>query len=244
MKEYYDTYWSPTAWPEGVPRGRFPWELRKILERHVRPDARVLDAGCGDGANYGAWLAARCGSYTGVDISEAAVAEARKRGLNAKTVPDLASLSFPDAHFDVVVSVEVLEHLIFPHQAAREILRVLKPGGTFIATVPNTAYWRRRLDYALLGRWHPGGHPDGAVYPWRDPHLRFFTRKTLQRMLSEVGFQVVRVTGLNGSLFGDLPFVARRFGTDQISRPFKALETVLPSLFGANLVAIAERPKE
>lgn len=238
---YYDRYWSTNGWPSDVPRGRFPAELRALLARHLNSSSRVLDAGCGDGAKYGVWLARQTGAYVGVDISERAVEAARSRGLSATVVEDLASLHFPDHSFDAAVCIEVLEHLVSPEAAAKEILRVLKPGGTLVATVPNIVYWRRRLDYAFLGRWHPGGHPGGALHPWRDPHLRFFTRRALQRMLSEVGFQVREVRGIDGCLFGDLPYVARRFGTERVSRPFRFLQDLAPSLFGANLAVVAER---
>ena len=49
--------------------------------------------------------------------------------------------------FTVVVCFEVLEHLFAPHLAVAEMHRVLEPGGVLIATVPNVAYWRRRLDF-------------------------------------------------------------------------------------------------
>lgn len=202
----------------------------------------VLDAGCGPGDNYGKWLAARAGTYVGVDVSEHAVKRACDLGLDARVVTDLANLEFPDDSFDLIVYVEVLEHLISPAEAAAEGLRVLKPGGRLLATVPNIAYWRRRLDLTLLGRWHPGGHPDGSLYPWRDPHLRFFTRSTLRRMLTETGFHVREVRGINGSLLGDLPFVAHRFGSERLSRPFEFLQTVAPSVFGANLAVVADKP--
>jgi hypothetical protein len=52
---------------------------------------------------------------------------------------------------------------------------------------------------------------------------------------------LVCVTGINGSLFGDLPLVARRFGSQGLSRPFRFLQTAMPSLFAANLAAVARR---
>jgi SAM-dependent methyltransferase len=200
----------------------------------------VLDAGCGDGRRYGNWLASLAGEYRGLDISENAVMAARARGLDAVRAADITHLPFPDGWFDACVCVEVLEHLAFPLDCARELWRVLKPGGVLIATVPNTAYWRRRIDFALLGRWHPLGNLDGARRPWDDAHLRFFTRKTFARMLTEAGFKA-EVFGVGGSLLGDLPWVVRRFGSETLSKPFRFLEVVMPSLFGANLAAVARK---
>jgi SAM-dependent methyltransferase len=241
LKDYYDHYWESASWPTTVPRG-YQQEVEDLNRLFtLLPVGRVLDAGCGDGSKYAHLLAGRGHAYVGVDLSASAVATAMTSGLDARTVEDLSQLPFADGEFDACVSVEVFEHLLFPELAAVEIRRVLNDRGVFICTVPNVAYWRRRLDLALLGRWHPGGHPRGASYPWKDPHLRFFTRHTLRSMLRRVGFADVYVTGINGSLFGDLPFVGRRFGTQALSRPFRFLQSAIPSLFAANLAAIARR---
>ena len=133
-------------------------------------------------------------SYAGVDISARAVERARARGLAAQEIDELAALPFPGASFDAVVCVEVLEHLLFPMEAVRELGRVLRPNGVFIATVPNMAYWRRRLDIAVFGQFHPLGTAEGARRPWQDPHLRFFTRRSFRRLFVEAGF-ACRVVG-------------------------------------------------
>jgi SAM-dependent methyltransferase len=241
MQNYYDQYWSSEGWAPNASERRFPDRLRSLIARQVSPRSRVLDAGCGDGGKYGTWLAGLAGEYLGADISEEAVAAARKRGLQAVRVEDVSELPVADGSFDLCVSIEVLEHLVFPLECARQIWRILRPEGVLIATVPNTTYWRRRFDFAMLGRWHPLGDPDGARRPWEDAHLRFFTRQTFQRMLTEAGFET-QVLGIGGSLFGDLPWVARGFGTEAMSRPFRFLEVVVPSLFGANLAAVAKKP--
>lgn len=240
IANYYERYWSPEGWQSESHDARFPERLKDIIARRVTPESSVLDAGCGDGGKYGTWLAGICGEYQGVDIAETAVAIARERGLSASRISNMSELPFADDRFDVCVCIEVLEHLVFPLEGASELRRVLRPGGTLIVSVPNTVYWRRRIDLALLGRWHPLGNPDGARRPWDDAHLRFFTRKTLERMLTEAGFETT-VLGIGGSLFGDLPWIARRFGTETLSKPFTILETAMPSLFGANLAAVARK---
>jgi methionine biosynthesis protein MetW len=242
VRSYYDRYWTSDGWPESAPHGRLSSGLRQAFRRFIGPTDAVLDVGCGDGTTYGVWVAERSGRYVGVDISATAVDAANKRGLEAKTIEDATSLPFPAASFDVCLTIEVLEHLVFPEEAVREVWRVLKPGGLLIASVPNIAYWRWRLDLALLGRWHPGGHPDGASYPWRDPHLRFFTPRTFGAFLRQCDFEVETLTGINGSVFGDLPFVSRRFGTERLSRPFGFLDRLAPTLFGASILAVGRRP--
>ena len=100
-----------------------------------------------------------------------------------------------DSSFDVVVCSEVLEHLLMPHLAAAQALRVLRDNGRMIVTVPNIAYWRDRVD-AVFGLWQPGGDDLGRAEPWRSPHIRFFTPASLRRMLLEVGFDRVDIAGV------------------------------------------------
>src|SRR3954470_24279934 len=118
----------------------------------------------------------------------------------------------PTKSFDAVVCLEVLERLFRPDRTAGEIFRVLKPGGTLITTVPNIAYRARRLDLFVLGRWNPAGDDRSAELPWRDPRLRFFTPRTLVRMLRSVGYLIVEAGGHGGTLLGDIPPARRLVG--------------------------------
>src|SRR5262249_3238614 len=157
-------------------------------------------------------------------------------------IEDASALPFPDAGFEAAVSLEVFEHLFQPQRCAAEILRVLKPGGVLIVTVPNAAYWRRRVELGLFGRWNPLGADLSVRQPWRDPHIRFFTRGALQSMLTGAGFNPVTVSGHLGSLVRDIPWV-RRFGSgEESARLYRALEARLPALLAYRLHAVAIKP--
>ena len=181
-------------------------------------------------------------TYQGVDVSEHAVARARKRGLNARRISDAAQLPMPDDSFDAVVCIEVLEHLFSPMETMLEIKRVLRPGGVLIATVPNVAYWRRRLDLALLGRWNPIGDVRSVAEPWRDPHIRFFNPGALRRLVASAGMNIVASGGHAGGLLRDLPWLGVHFEHDgDASLMYRWLERAMPSLFGAHIHAIARK---
>lgn len=204
MQSYYEEYWTETGFNprrDDTPRG-----LRRLFEQHVRPTDDCLDIGCGDGGTSGIYLSRHARSYVGADVSRNAVGLTRSRGLDAIVIDDAADLPFESGTFDVVVCSEVLEHLFEPQRAAAEALRVLRPGGRFIATVPNAAYWRDRLD-ALFGVWQPGGDLLGRSEPWRSPHIRFFRPATLNRMLASVGFRRIDVLGLPSPVFGRVPLL-------------------------------------
>ena len=109
----------------------------QFVEGHV-----VLDAGCGTG--YGAaYLASRGARRVfGVDIAAQAIEYSRihyHRDNVIFSVMDCTSLDFPDETFDVVVSLEVIEHLGDSQRYLPEMRRVLKRDGVFILSTPNKA---------------------------------------------------------------------------------------------------------
>lgn len=100
---------------------------------------RVLDLGSGEG--YGTdLLAARAALAVGVDLAPEAIYHARRtyRRPNLRFVyTDLYELGLKDASFDIVCSLQVVEHLHQPETFMHEARRVLAPGGLFVITTPN-----------------------------------------------------------------------------------------------------------
>ena len=213
----------------------------RLFREHVGEGSRVGDVGCGDGQTYAGWVAERSVSYTGFDISANAVELARSRGLDAHVVESADRLPAEDGAFDLVICNEVLEHLFDPLSALREARRVLAPGGRLIATVPNVAYWRRRLDLAGFGRWNPGGDDRSVTEPWRDPHLRFFTPRTLRVVLERAGFTELEVGGHGGAVLRDIPGLRALRHGDRGSALYRRLEDAFPAALAHGLHAVARR---
>jgi SAM-dependent methyltransferase len=235
---YYDRYWTSEGFN---PTGHSPFpELKSFLEDNANPGDAWLDVGCGDGTTAGMWLTERGCQYQGADISATAVGLAQANGLNAQVVSDAADLPFPDSFFQGVIAVEVLEHLFEPQKAVQEFLRVLKPGGTLFVTMPNVAYWRRRLELLLLGRFDPLGDDLSIQQPWRDPHIRFFTPKTLGRMLASAGYEA-EVHGYAGALLADTPKIGRVLN-GRSSPLYRWAQERMPNLLGRRIYAIASKP--
>lgn len=106
----------------------------------AKPDAAVLDVGCGGGANIAVWLD-KCGNghVTGIDCSEVSVAESQR--LNAAAIKqgkccvvqgDVSAIPFPDAAFDYVSAFETVYFWPGLEKCFFEVNRVLKSGGTFL----------------------------------------------------------------------------------------------------------------
>lgn len=156
--------------------------LRALVRQHLPANAsRVLDAGCGTGAQL-ADLGARQG--IGIDAAPLALAHCRARGLTALAQASVAALPFADNCFDAVVSLDVLYHRAVgdPVVALREYRRVLRPGGVLILNVPAYAWLHSRHDEAI----HTG---------------RRFTRGALVRLVQDAGLEIRRATYWNTVLF-------------------------------------------
>jgi len=133
----------------------------EFAARQASLGARVLDDGCGTG--YGtALLAERLrGTTVGVDVSEDAIGFARGSFASPDVrfeVADAARLPFEDAVFELVVSVEVVEHLERQEAYLDEARRVLVPGGTLVLTTPNGTWMRE------------AGHPENPFHTHEFSH--------------------------------------------------------------------------
>lgn len=120
---------------------------------YVSPGMRVMDAGCGPG-DLLARLQETCGPIEGhgVDISEAYLKRVR-REIAHPVQAMLERLPFPEQCFDAVIATDVLEHVFDLYSVSAELVRVLKPGGTLIARVPNEEAldsYLEQSDYAFV----------------------------------------------------------------------------------------------
>jgi len=221
--EYYERYWSTSGLcPDGANEGT----AGRLMAAHVPAGSKCLDFGCGSGRSAGIWLREHGMGYVGVDVSASAVAMARALGLQAIQIDD-GVLPFEDRAFDVAVAFEVFEHLFEPQRGARELRRVLRPGGLLLTTVPNIAHVRRRIE-SVRGCWNPFGDELSTEQPWRDPHIRFFNARSFRAMLEASGFVVERVGGHEGRLMA----LAQRWSLGERLHP----------LLGLRLHAVARRP--
>jgi methionine biosynthesis protein MetW len=233
-REYYDAYWQTgdlTCSP--------PLKLLELFDEYVTGDDECLDVGCGDGGTSGPWLSEHAASYKGVDVAETAVAMATARGLDAVQVADAAELPFADESFDVAVCVEVLEHLFAPQRAMAEIHRVLRPHGRLIVTVPNVAHWRSRADLAVLGRWNGRGDRLSPTQPWRDPHIRFFTVRSIRNLLEHEGYSALDVGGFSEDGFAEyVPGLRSLTRTRRAGSVGRRLGARFPMLLAGNVYAV------
>jgi len=108
------------------------------LVREQLPCEAFLDAGCGDGRYLAALEAELPARVAGVDISERILETARARVPRADLrQANLESLPFDDGAFDLVLSSQVIEHVVDADAALRELARVLRPDGALVLSTDN-----------------------------------------------------------------------------------------------------------
>ncbi|MBI5707608.1 MAG: class I SAM-dependent methyltransferase [Armatimonadetes bacterium] len=130
---------------------------------------RVLDLGCGTGAVLEEL--AHFGSYVGLDMSGQALEYCRQRGLTRLAIGKGEALPFSTGSFDAIVALDVFEHIENDQAAMNEALRVLKPGGILVLSVP-----------AFKALWGPH---DVALM-----HFRRYRSPELRAKLRSAGFQI------------------------------------------------------
>lgn len=142
-------------------------------------DARILDAGCGSGRLLDEL--AEYGTVSAIDMSEYNVGMAQSRGHEDVHQAVVEDLPFEDETFDLITSLDVLEHTRDDRVALRELRRVTKPGGRLLATIPT---------YQLL--W--------SNHDVLNHHHRRYNRAMMADAAGAAGWDVERMTFFNSFL--------------------------------------------
>lgn len=199
--------------------------VRAQLDRlGLPPHAKLLDAGCGSGRTLDEL--ARYGIASGIDSSAWAVAAARGRGHHRVRQGSIELLPYPDATFDLVTCLDVLEHLPDDARALAELLRVTAPGGHLLLTVP-----------AYRALW--------SAHDEANHHYRRYRRRPLRRAAIAAGWEVELDTYFNSILLPEAAVLrlARKIwpGRAKRSELFFTpawLDSVLAAPFGLEAVLI------
>ncbi|HEX9194350.1 MAG TPA: class I SAM-dependent methyltransferase [Burkholderiales bacterium] len=148
----------------------------------------VLEIGCGEG-NTLLWLRESKAATVcrGVEIVREAADRARQKGLDVR-VADVEREGVPFAEqFQIVLCLDLLEHLRDPWATLRRIGGSIRPEGWLIASIPNIAHFSILSDLMFRDDW---SYSEAGILD--RTHFRFFTRRTARQLLSGAGLEVVR----------------------------------------------------
>lgn len=170
-------------------RGFFLKRLERLEKRigDIHQGMRLLDAGCGAGilireARSRGW------SADGVELSAELAARARLNNPEANIITGDIQNQEPEGRgYDVVISLDVLEHVLSPIKMVESCREMLKPGGLLMLQTPNTRSLRNRIR--------------GAKWDMLDPdqHLNLFSPDALRVLLTTVGFEILEMTTASGT---------------------------------------------
>ena len=164
------------------------------------PVERALDVGCGEGELH-ATLAAHATTLDACDVNAGDLE--RAAALNA----DLTNvryarvagprLPYPDAAFDLVTCLEVIEHVEDPLALVAELARVTRPGGALVLTCPNHDF---PVTYDPINHVRRRHRAPLSIGAYGYGHAWLVRREQASRWLDDAGFRVTRVTPLTGAL--------------------------------------------
>ena len=234
LREHYETKYA------GAEEGRIVPHLRRPADRFEaavsalleRPGGRYLEIGAGAG-DIAASVGDRFAGLVLTEVSAPRVEALRRRfASHAARVQvllhDVESGPMPlaDGSVDAVALIAVVEHLVEPIAALREIRRVLAPGGRLVIDTPNIAKWTRRLKL-LAGRFPSTASLDEGLTTYEraatdlhdEGHLHYFTFRSLARLCRERagfrsaearGYGRTRLGGMWPALFSDVSLIATK----------------------------------
>lgn len=170
-------------------------EIEPLLGLRKGTPCRALEIGCAEGHTL-EWLkrSGYCSWTAGVETY------ARRHPDNQsidrfeqldieKGLPDI-----PPSSLDLILCLDVLEHLNNPWETMHRLSTLLKPGGRWIISVPNIRNYRILMDLAFRGRFR---YADAGILD--RTHLRFFTRESLVEMVEATGAKVDTLIGADTS---------------------------------------------
>ena len=191
-----------------------------MITQSLPVDARrVLVDGCGLGM-YVKHLAELGYNAVGLDIDYERVAEAAHAGIEQLHVAAGEYLPYPDGAFDAVLSHEVIEHVANDRLAAREMIRVLRPGGRVILFCPNRWYPFETHGHYWRGKYHFGNTPlinylPNSLRNRFAPHVRAYASRGIRSLFEGLPAHIITHTQIYP---GYDNVVARRPGLGKLLR--------------------------
>lgn len=167
-------------------------EVAAIVPAHCRT---FLDVGCSDGS-FGAFIKKQRPSSEvwGIEPHKNSADKASVKLDNVlntfftEDIPDLQGRKFDCISFN-----DVLEHLFDPQEALETSKKFLSDDGVIVASIPNILFYHVFFEHIILKKdWK---YTDGGTLD--ETHVRFFTKKSIERLFVDSGYEIVKLIGIN-----------------------------------------------
>lgn len=163
--------------------------LEQLFKKYAkRKEINVFDLGCGNGS-VSAFVASQGYQVTGIDPSSEGISVAKKSYPHLKLEVGSAYEKLEErfGRFELVYSLEVVEHVYSPRDYARTLAALLDPNGIAIVSTPYHGYFKN-LALAVTGRLDKH-----FTVLWDHGHIKFWSVRTLSRLLAEQGLEPVEI---------------------------------------------------
>lgn len=173
--------------------GYFTGKRPEMLQFIPKEAKKVLEIGCSDGSFGTTVKNEKQAEVWGIELDEKAGAVAKTR-LDKVFIGNLEDnfTSLPEKYFDCIIFNDVLEHLMDPWAVLKTMKRFLTENGQLIASIPNFCFWANLVQIVMKGDWQ---YESSGILDYT--HIRFFTKKSINRMFLEAGFDNISIHGIN-----------------------------------------------
>ncbi len=178
MGVHYDEDYHNAIVASGGNSNRGRWKNEQALISRYKQRGAILDVGCSSGG-FLSTMKSNVWKLYGIEMEESTAVKARAATGAQVFVGDAVEAPFPPETFDVVTSFDLLEHMYDPVEFVKKVRTWLKPGGIFVALLPNIDSWEAQLF---------GSYWYGLELP---RHLFHFTPKSLRHLMAAEGFEEV-----------------------------------------------------
>ncbi len=164
-----------------------------LIASWIKPGARVLDLGCGEGSLLEYLIQHKNVKGSGIEQNESRAAKCIEKGLSViqgdinQEVQD-----YPDDSFDYVILSQTLQQVYAPDDLIRSMLRIGQMG---IVSFPNFSHWRGRMQRFMTGY---APVTKQLPYQWFDtPNIRVITLKDFRKFAREVGYRILKEVAID-----------------------------------------------
>jgi len=153
----------------------------------------ILDIGCGEGYFLKHIKDTHSSETWGIEL-DPIIGEKARQNVDHLLVGSVESelSKIPDNYFDCITFNDVLEHLYNPQEVLLLITPKLKKDGLIVASIPNVRYFHNLKELLIQKDWE---YKDSGILD--STHVRFFTKKSMRRMIKMTGLKMDKIIGIN-----------------------------------------------
>jgi len=189
MKNFYDILSKVKYYPPISKKNPRIKKILSLINQLNISHQKILDIGCYDGTLL-SLIKPKNNKLYGIETNKYLISKCKNKNILIKNfyVSDKNKLPFDNDFFTLVIAGEIIEHLFDPDHFTKETRRVLANQGYLLISTPNIASFPRRI--LLLFGFSP--YIDISAFPYESSgHIKYFTFKTLEKILKRNGFRIL-----------------------------------------------------